>query len=71
VKDLGVLQTTPLTSKAQVAAGIDYQKQFLQNAVLDPLTSQVNDIIAYKTVCGFRSDPGDFPFWQYLHPCTS
>lgn len=67
--DLSTLETTPLDSAAQTAAGIDFQKQFLQNAVVDPLVYQQNDIIVNKSVCGFRSDPGDFPFWQYLHPC--
>lgn len=68
--DLATLESTPLNSAQQKAAGIDFQKQFLQNAVVDPLVYQENDIIVNKSVCGLRSDPGDFPFWQYLHPCS-
>ncbi len=67
--DLATLEKTGLGSAAQKAAGIDFQKQLQQNAVVDPLIYQENDIIVNKSVCGLRSDPGDFPFWQYLHPC--
>jgi peptide/nickel transport system substrate-binding protein len=68
-EDLRMLQTSPLTSKVQTEASIDFQKQFLQNAVVVPLVHQQNSIIVHESVCGLRSDPGDFPFWQYLHPC--
>jgi peptide/nickel transport system substrate-binding protein len=67
--DLRKLQTAPLTSAVQTEASIDFQKQFLQNAVVVPLVHQMNSIVVHESVCGLRSDPGDFPFWQYLHPC--
>ena len=41
----------------------------LQRAVIDPLVYAQNEIIVYRSVCGLRSDPGDFPFWQYKRPC--
>jgi ABC-type transport system substrate-binding protein len=68
-KDITKLQATGLTSKAQVAASQDFQKQFMQNAVVVPLVYQRNTIIVNKSVCGLRSDPGDFPYWQFLSPC--
>jgi peptide/nickel transport system substrate-binding protein len=67
--DLHALQTSALDSAAQRAAAIDFQKQLLQHAVIDPLIYMQNEIIVHRSVCGLRSDPDDFPFWQYLHPC--
>jgi hypothetical protein len=63
------MQVTGLTSKAQVAASQNFQKQFMQHAVVDPLVYQRNTIIVNKSSCGLRSDPGDFPYWQWLRPC--
>lgn len=68
-KDLATLQASPLDSQTQKAAGIDFQRQMLDNATVRPLVYQENELIVNKSVCGLRSDPGDFPFWQYLHPC--
>jgi peptide/nickel transport system substrate-binding protein len=68
-KALAGMQVTGLTSKAQVAASQSFQKQFMQHAVVDPLVYQRNTIIVNKSSCGLRSDPGDFPYWQFLRPC--
>jgi peptide/nickel transport system substrate-binding protein len=68
-KDIATLQATALTSKAQTEASQDFQKQFMSNAVVVPLVYQKNTIIEHSTVCGLRSDPGDFPYWQFLKPC--
>jgi peptide/nickel transport system substrate-binding protein len=67
--DLKALRTSALDSAAQIEAAIDFQKQLLQHAVIDPLVYAQNEIIVHRSVCGLRSDPGGFPFWQYLHPC--
>jgi peptide/nickel transport system substrate-binding protein len=67
--DLRKLQAASLTSPVQTDASIDFQKQILQNAVVVPLVHLMNSIVVHESVCGLRSDPGDFPFWQYLHPC--
>jgi peptide/nickel transport system substrate-binding protein len=68
-RDLAALQGSALTSRIQTVASQDFQRQFMQNAVVDPLVYQRNTIIVNKSVCGLRSDPGDFPYWQFLKPC--
>ena len=67
--DLKTLQASALDSAAQSAEAIDFQKQLLQQAVIDPLVYAQNEIIVNRSVCGLRRDPENFPFWQYLHPC--
>lgn len=69
-QDVKALQGSNLTSKVQTKASQDFQKQFMQHAVLVPLVYQKNTIIENNSVCGLRSDPGDFPYWQWLHPCS-
>jgi peptide/nickel transport system substrate-binding protein len=70
VADLAVLKDSPVTSAAQKAAALDFQKQLFQNAVAVPIAAGEYNYTLYKSVCGFRADPGTFLFWQYLHPCS-
>lgn len=68
---LNRMEAAPLGSAKMQAASRAYQKIYMQNAAVVPLVQQLNEYVINNTkVCGFRSDPGDFIFWQFLKPCS-
>jgi ABC-type transport system substrate-binding protein len=47
-----------------------FQRLVMESVAVVPVAYLVNVYAIHRSVCGFRSAPGDFVFWQYLSFCA-